>query len=242
MKGKTLASQLLERVRKLTTKAIAEYSMIEAGDTILVAISGGKDSALLYLILREIQKRSKLSFSLKGVMLDQKQPGFSPEQFLQWMDNNNLPVELINEDTHSIVKEKTAAGKSFCGLCSRLRRGILDNYAHKHGFTKIALGHHQDDLNETLLMNLFHNGRIAAMPPKLLADDHRNTVIRPLCYVQEKSLQELTTALAIPVIPCNLCGSQENMQRSSIKKVLQELVNISSLRVYSYLNTFRTIT
>lgn len=215
--------ELLEKIRKEMVGALAQYTMIEEGDRVMVGISGGKDSAILLLLLEEIRRRAPMSFTLHPVMLDQKQPGFAPEKFLNWFAERNLPITLIGEDTYSIVKEKVEPGKTYCGLCSRLRRGVLYNYAHANGYNKIALGHHRDDLNQTVLMNLFFVGRMASMPPKLLSDDERNTVIRPLCHVAESLLVEAATALDIPVIPCNLCGSQENMQRKKMKNLLRQL-------------------
>lgn len=215
--------ELLEKIRKEMVGALSQYTMIEEGDRVMVGISGGKDSALLLLLLEEVRKRAPMSFTLHPVMLDQKQPGFAPENFLAWFAERDLPITMIGEDTYSIVKEKIEPGKTYCGLCSRLRRGILYNYAHAQGYNKIALGHHRDDLNQTVLMNLFFVGRMASMPPKLRSDDDRNTVIRPLCHVPEAWLSEAVEALAIPVIPCNLCGSQENMQRKKMKSLLKQL-------------------
>ena len=214
---------LFDKIRKKTVEAIAQYHLIEDGEKVLVAVSGGKDSSILYWILKDIQRRAKITFDLAAVMLDQGQPGFQSTQYLDWMKNHNLPVQMISEDTYSIVQEKTAKGKSFCGLCSRLRRGILYNYAAEHGFNKIALGHHRNDANETLILNLIHNGRLASMPPRLKADDGRNKIIRPFYFIDEEDIRSLSTQLGIPTIPCNLCGSQKGLQRVAIKKLLQEL-------------------
>lgn len=215
--------QLFEKTRKKVSAALNDYHLINDGDHIMVAVSGGKDSAMLLLLLHEIQKRAKLRFTFEAVMLDQKQPGFDHKPFESWLQGLGLTLTLIHEDTYSIVTDKVKAGKSFCGLCSRLRRGILYNYAHQQGFSKIALGHHRDDMTETLLLNLFFNGRISSMPPKLQSDDGRNVVIRPLAYVPEIWLKELSSHFEIPILPCNLCGSQEKLQRKKIKALLQNL-------------------
>lgn len=215
--------ELLEKIRKEMVGALARYTMIEEGDRVMVGISGGKDSALLLLLLEEVRKRAPMSFTLHPVMLDQKQPGFAPEKFLAWFAERDLPITVIGEDTYSIVTEKIEPGKTYCSLCSRLRRGVLYNHAHAHGYNKIALGHHRDDLNQTVLMNLFFVGRMSGMPPKLRSDDDRNTVIRPLCHVPEAWLIEAAKSLEIPVIPCNLCGSQENLQRKKMKILLKQL-------------------
>ncbi|MFW7378834.1 MAG: tRNA 2-thiocytidine(32) synthetase TtcA [Oligoflexus sp.] len=217
-------SQVLEKIRKQMVAAIADYQMLSHDDRVLVAVSGGKDSAILLLLLNEVRSRAPFPFTIVPVMLDQKQPGFDAERFSAWIkEKTEMDLLILEEDTYSIVKDKVAAGKSFCGLCSRLRRGVLYNYAHEQGFTKIALGHHRDDLNETLLLNLWFNGSIASMPPKLLSDDGRNMVIRPLAYVAEASLEEAASQLELPVIPCNLCGSQENLQRARIKRMLKDM-------------------
>lgn len=214
---------LLEKVRKLVVRGLNDFSMIENGDRIMVGVSGGKDSALLLLLLDAIRQRSERHFTVEGVMLDQKQPGFNPKAFAKWAETLGLPLTIITEDTYSIVKEKIPEGKTTCGLCSRLRRGILYNHAVRHGFSKLALGHHRDDINATALMNLFYSGTLATMPPKLISDDRRNIVIRPLCYVAESHLQHLAKDLNIPTIPCNLCGSQDGLRRVRIKRLLHEL-------------------
>lgn len=214
-----------EKIRKDTTQALADFQMIAPHDRVMVAISGGKDSAILLLTLAAIQQRAPFPFSLHPVMLDQKQPGFDAEKFCQWFADRGLPITVITEDTYSIVKDKVEPGKSYCGLCSRLRRGVLYNHAHAQNYQKIALGHHRDDLNQTVLMNLFYVGRMASMPPKLKADDERNTVIRPLCYIPEAWLTTYAAELQIPVIPCNLCGSQENLQRKKMQQLLRNLEN-----------------
>jgi tRNA 2-thiocytidine biosynthesis protein TtcA len=214
---------LLEKIRKHIVSAIADYELIGEGDRILVAVSGGKDSSVLLYMLEEIRKRSPVNFSLQAVLLDQKQPGFNVTSYKEWVESIGLTLQVIEEDTYAIVKEKTEPGKSYCGLCSRLRRGILYNYAVEHGFSKIALGHHRDDFNQTVLMNLFYSGMLAAMPPKLRSDDGRNVVIRPLCYLPEDTIAACAEHLAIPVIPCRLCGSQDGMKRERVKKLLRDM-------------------
>ena len=215
--------QLSDKIRKKMVAALSDFEMIEPDDKIMVAVSGGKDSSIMLMLLSEIQKRSKIPFSFQAVILDQKQPGFRPEKFQSWLKGMGLDLTVIQEDTYSILTDRVDEGKSFCGLCSRLRRGILYNYAHKHGFNKIALGHHRDDLIETVLMNMFFNGRISSMPAKLLSDDGRNTIIRPLAFVPEQWLIDYAEELNFPVIPCNLCGSQENLQRAKIKGMIRNL-------------------
>jgi tRNA 2-thiocytidine biosynthesis protein TtcA len=216
-------TSLEEKIRKSMVSAISDYSLIKENDRILVAVSGGKDSTIMVLLLNEIRRRAAFPFELKAVILDQKQPGFSAVEYVAWLKDRGVELEILEEDTYSIVKEKVAAAKTYCGLCSRLRRGILYNYAHANGFNKIALGHHRDDLNETALLNFFYSGSLATMPPKLISDDKRNIVIRPLAYVAEKALLEYAESLNIPVIPCNLCGSQEKLKRKKIKAFLTEM-------------------
>ncbi len=214
---------VLERLRKQTTEAIAEYDMLKPHDKVMVCVSGGKDSAVMLVLLEEIRKRAPFPFTLHPVLLDQKQPGFSVNLFKDWVKTQGYELTVVEEDTYSIVIDKTEAGKSYCGLCSRLRRGILYNYADKMGYQKIALGHHRDDLNTTLLMNLFFNGRTASMPPKLKSNDGRNIVIRPLAFLDEDEVRVASEELKVPIIPCNLCGSNGNMQRARVKKLLKTL-------------------
>lgn len=216
-------SAVFERLRKQTTAAISEYKLIRPGDRIMVAVSGGKDSAVMLGLLDAIRRKAPFPFTLHPVLLDQKQPGFSVETFRNWVRTLSYELDVVEEDTYSIVIDKTEEGKSYCGLCSRLRRGVLYNYAVEKGYHKIALGHHRDDLNSTLLMNIFFNGRIASMPPKLRSDDGRNVVIRPMIYAQECDIAALATEWKIPLIPCNLCGSQDNLQRKRVKALLKDL-------------------
>lgn len=188
----------------------------------MVAVSGGKDSAVMLSLLAEIQKKAPFNFEIEAVMLDQGHPGFNPRPFIDWVEAQGLKFTMIQKDTYSIVKEKVQTG-IYCSLCSRLRRGLLYTHATQHQFTKIALGHHRDDMNETLLMNLFFTGKLATMPPKLQSDDGRNLVIRPMAYVAETDIAELAKDWQIPILPCNLCGSQDGMQRKKIKKLLRSL-------------------
>jgi tRNA 2-thiocytidine biosynthesis protein TtcA len=216
-------SNLATHIRKDMTRAIADYNLIEKNDKIMVCVSGGKDSSILLALLLEIRKRAERKFELEAVLLDQKQPGFQVDQYKKWVESLGVKFHLIEKDTYSIVKEKVPVGSTYCSLCSRLRRAILYDFAVDQGFTKMALGHHRDDLIVTTLLNMFYTGNISAMPPKLLSDDKRNIVIRPLCYVSENDLIELSKSWNIPTIPCNLCGSQDGLKRKRIKQIIQNL-------------------
>lgn len=214
-------NKLQKRLRRNVGKAIADYNMIEDGDKVMVCLSGGKDSYAMLNILMGLQKAAPIKFDLVAVNMDQKQPGF-PEHILpEYLDSLNIEYHIVERDTYSVVKSVIPEGKTTCGLCSRLRRGTLYGFAERIGATKIALGHHRDDIVETLFLNMFYGGRLKAMPPKLLADDKRNIIIRPLAYCVESDLEEFAIHKAFPIIPCNLCGSQENLQRQAIKQMLQ---------------------
>ena len=215
-------NKLQKRLRRHVGNAITDYNMIEEGDVVMACISGGKDSFAMLDILLNLQKAAPIKFEVVAVNLDQKQPGF-PEHILpEYFETLNIPYYIVDKDTYSVVKEKVPEGKTTCGLCSRLRRGTLYSFAEKIGATKLALGHHMDDIVETMFLNMFNGSRLKAMPPKLRSDDGRNVVIRPLTYCREKDLIKYAEHKDFPIIPCNLCGSQENLQRQSIKAMLIE--------------------
>ena len=216
------SNKLQKRLRRNVGKAVADYKMIEEGDRIMVCLSGGKDSYAMLDILMNLQKNAPVQFELVAVNLDQKQPGF-PEQVLpNYLDTLDIEYHILEKDTYSVVTSKIPEGKTYCSLCSRLRRGALYGFAEQIGATKVALGHHRDDIVETLFLNMFYQGKLKAMPPKLLSDDKRNVLIRPLAYCKESDLVALAELKQFPIIPCNLCGSQAGLQRNAVKEMLAQ--------------------
>ncbi len=214
--------KLEKRLRRLVGTAIMDYKMIEDGDRIMVCLSGGKDSYALLDLLLKLKEKAPVNFEVFAVNLDQKQPGFPEHVLPNYLTELGVPFEIITQDTYSVVKEIIPEGKTTCSLCSRLRRGILYSYAKEKGFNKIALGHHRDDIVETLFMNMFFGSTLKAMPPKLQSDDGDNILIRPLAYCSEKDLIKYAEIHEFPIIPCNLCGSQDGLQRQTTKMMLQE--------------------
>lgn len=234
-------NKLQKRLRRNVGNAIIDYNMIEENDVVMACMSGGKDSFAMLDILLNLKKVAPIHFDVVAVNLDQKQPGF-PEHILpEYFDKLDIPYYIVDKDTYSVVREKIPEGKTTCGLCSRLRRGTLYSFAERIGATKIALGHHMDDIVETLFLNIFHGARMKAMPPKLRSDDGRNVVIRPLAYCREKDLIEYSEHKAFPIIPCNLCGSQENLQRQAIKSMLTEWDKKEPGRVESVFKSIQNV-
>ncbi len=215
-------NKLQKRLRRHVGQAIVDYNMIEQGDRIMVCLSGGADSYTMLDILRSMQRTAPVKFDLIAVNLDQKQPDFPEHVLPEYLEKLGIEYHIIEEDTYSVVKRVIPENKTYCGLCSRLRRGILYRVANENGYTKIALGHHRDDIIETVFLNMFYGGKLKAMPPKLKSDDGKNIVIRPLAYCAEQDIKSYAEAQAFPIIPCNLCGSQDNLQRQAIKQMLIE--------------------
>ena len=229
------SSQSFLKLRKkligLTGKAIMHFNMIEDSDRVMVCMSGGKDSYTMLTMLLALKKRAPINFDIVAVNLDQKQPNFPQDVLPNYFINYGIPYEIINEDTYSIVKSKIPEGKTTCSLCSRLRRGILYKTASRIGATKIALGHHKNDIVETFFLNMFHGSKLKSMPPKLLSDDKKNIIIRPLAFCEEKDIKSYANAMNFPIIPCDLCGSQKNLEREKIKSMLNNWEKDSPGRV-----------
>ena len=215
-------AKLAKRLRRQVGQAIADFGIIEAGDKVMVCLSGGKDSYTMLDVLLQLQRKAPVPFELVAVNLDQKQPGFPEHVLPDYLRALGVPFHIIEQDTYSVVSRVVPEGKTMCSLCSRMRRGALYAYAEAHGFTKIALGHHRDDLVATFFLNLFHHAKLSGMPPKLLSDDGRHVVIRPLAYVRESDIVEYAAARQFPIIPCNLCGSQENLQRKQVGLMMKQ--------------------
>ena len=240
-KLKTEVNKLQKRLRREVGRAIKDFNMIEEGDRIMVCLSGGKDSFTMLEILMNLQRSAPVKFELVAVNLDQKQPGF-PEHILpSYLDTLDIEYYIVNRDTYSVVKEKVPEGRTTCGLCSRLRRGTLYGFAEQIGANKVALGHHRDDIVETMFLNMFYGARLASMPPKLLSDDKRNIVIRPMAYCKETDIKAFSEHKQYPIIPCNLCGTQENLQRQNIKAMLTQWEKDTPGRVQNVFNAMQNI-
>ncbi len=234
-------NKLQKRLRRLAGQAIGDFNMIEEGDRVMVCLSGGKDSYTLLDVLQHLQRVAPIKFDVFAINLDQKQPGF-PEHILpEYLDGLGIEYKIVEEDTYSIVKDKIPEGKTTCSLCSRLRRGILYRTAKEMGATKIALGHHRDDMIETMFLNMFYGGKLKGMPAKLMSDDGQHMVIRPLAYCKEADIEQYATAQAFPIIPCNLCGSQENLQRKHVKAMLYEWNKSNPGRIESIFTAMQNV-
>ena len=235
------ANKLGKKLRRLAGKAVADYAMIEDGDRIMACLSGGKDSYTLLDMLLSLKRNAPVSFEVVAVNLDQKQPNFPAHVLPDYLATLGIEYHIVEEDTYSIVKALTPEGKTYCPVCSRLRRGVLYSFARRIGATKIALGHHADDAVETLFLNMFHGGRLKSMPPKLVSDDGDHVVIRPLYYVRERDIERWSTYREHPIIPCNLCGSQANLERPIIKRMLAEWDAIQPGRVDNIARAMRHV-
>ena len=234
-------AKLQKRLRRQVGQAIADYAMIEAGDRVMVCLSGGKDSYTLLDILRQLQATAPIKFELVAVNLDQKQPNFPEHVLPTYLEGLGIEYHIIEQDTYSVVKALTPEGKTYCPVCSRMRRGALYNFARRIGATKVALGHHLDDIVETLFLNLFHGATLKAMPPKLLSDDGDHILIRPLAYCREKDIARWAEVQAFPIIPCDLCGSQDGLERQVIKRMLAEWERAHPARIEKIAGALRRV-
>lgn len=233
--------KLRKRLRRDVGRAIEDFNMIEAGDRVMVCLSGGKDSYAMLDILLNLKRSAPVDFQLIAVNLDQKQPDFPAHVLPDYLTSLGVAFEIIEQDTYSVVKRVIPEGKTMCGLCSRLRRGVLYTYAKRHGITKIALGHHRDDVIETLFLNIFHGGALKAMPAKLLSDDGAHVVIRPMFYCRERDIERYAAIRDFPIIPCNLCGSQDHLQRVAIKEMLREWEKRYPRRIESIFKSLQNV-
>jgi tRNA 2-thiocytidine biosynthesis protein TtcA len=236
------ANKLTKRLRRLVGQAIADYDMIRAGDRVMVCVSGGKDSYGLLDVLMKLRSHAPLDFEIVAVNLDQRHPGFPEHVLPEYLTALGVPFRVVVQDTYSVVKRVIPEGKTMCSLCSRLRRGVIYRVAKEIGATRIALGHHRDDILETFFLNLFFGGKLKAMPPKLVSDDGQHVVIRPLAYVRERDLEAYATVRAFPIIPCDLCGSQETLQRKQVKAMLNEWEKRFPGRVETIFNALSHVT
>lgn len=234
-------NKLQKRLRRNVGRAIEDFNMIEEGDRVMVCLSGGADSYTMLDILLNLRRNAPVKFELTAFNLDQKQPGFPEEVLPDYLDGLGVPYHIAEQDTYSVVKSIIPEDKTMCGLCSRLRRGIVYSFAKQQGFTKIALGHHRDDIIETLFLNMFYGGKLKAMPPKLLSDDGAHIVIRPLAYCREQDIKTYAEVKAFPIIPCTLCGSQDNLQRQNIKQMLKEWDKTSKGRIENIFSALQNL-
>ncbi len=241
MKKSVNQRKLDKRLRRNIGKAVEDYNMIEQGDRIMVCLSGGKDSFTMLDMLLSLQRSAPVDFDLIAVNLDQKQPDYPAEVLPQYLEQLNVPFHILQQDTYQVVKRVVPEGKTMCGLCSRLRRGVLYAFAKKNNISKIALGHHRDDILETLFLNMFYGAKLKAMPPKLLTDDGTHVVIRPLAYCREADIEKYSVLRGHPIIPCNLCGSQSHLQRVAIKKMLQDWERRFPGRIENIFNSLQQV-